>query len=255
MESAFEGCQSLTNLDLLNFKAPEIENMNNMFKNCKNLEYLDLSSFHTPKLISMNEMFLNCESLTSLDISNFETNKISNMNSLFQNCKNLLSLNISNFNLESVTDLKNMFNNCTKLDYINFQLYIDKNAPESINDILLNTPENMVICVNENDDTEKLVYVINLKICPTIFCGYEWKPKQKKILPDNTCAENYMIYSTQPNIISTHIPESTIIPIQSTIIPKESTIITKESTIIPKESTIIPKESTNTMVYLTIPLI
>ena len=245
MESAFEGCQSLTNLDLLKFKTPEVENMNNMFKNCKNLEYLDLSSFHTPKLTSMNEMFMNCESLTSLDISNFETNKISNMNSLFQNCKNLLSLNISNFNLESATDLKNMFNNCTKLDYINFQLYIDKNAPESINDILLNTPENMVICVNENDDTEKLVYVINLKICPTIFCGYEWKPKQKKILPDNTCAENYMIYSTQPNIISTFIPESTIIPKESTIIPKESTIIPKESTNIPNESTNTPIESTN----------
>ena len=79
--------------------------------------------------------------------------------------------------MDSVTSLKNMFENCYKLDYINLHLYDDHNNDDRLEHILDETPQNMVICIEENVHTEKLQYIIYLKICPTIYCGYDWKSK------------------------------------------------------------------------------
>ena len=43
----FNGCESLTSLDLSNFNTSSVENMENMFNGCKSLTSLDLSNFNT----------------------------------------------------------------------------------------------------------------------------------------------------------------------------------------------------------------
>ena len=277
MKGTFAGCSSLNNLDLSNFDTREVINMDNTFTNCRNLKSLDLSNFVTPKLTTMSEIFAECVSLTSLDISNFITNQVTNMFSLFKNCQNLLelnllsfetpnvnnmesmfsgcnkltTLNISSFNANSATTLKDMFLNCEKLDYVNFQLYIDLYDNTRLDGILTNTPQNMVICINNNSQTIKLIDIIFEKICPTIYCGYNWKPKQKIILPDGTCG--HMIETTQPIIMTTQmLLESTVLAettqiYESTEIKESTNIIEttqiKESTNIVETSQI--KESTN----------
>ena len=237
MKGVFEGCKSLTSLNLSNFDTSEVIYMDGMFKGCENLKSLDLSNFHTPNLQYINEAFTNCKSLISLEISNFVTNQVVNMESLFTGCNSLYSLNISNFNSDLAIILKNMFKDCDYLNYINFQLYKDRDEADRLNDILVNTPQNMVICINEDDTTEKLQQIIYEKICPTIYCGYNWKSKQKKILPNNTCVENNIIDSSEPHIIeSTELKETTN-SLQSTELINESTILIKESTEQKKELT------------------
>ena len=241
MKNVFKQCKALDYLDISNFDTSKVNYMDNMFTDCENLKYLNLSNFYTPNLLSMYKMFTNCKSLFSLDISNFDTHYITNMDSMFSGCIKLTTLNISNFNVDSVTSLKNMFENCYKLDYINLHLYDDHNNDDRLEHILDETPQNMVICIEENVHTEKLQYIIYLKICPTIYCGYDWKSKQKKILKNNTCVEYFMVETTEPNIITTEINiESTEIKESTNII--ESTEI-KESNNIMKSTYI--KESTN----------
>jgi len=40
----FEGCHSLTSIDLSSFVDYKISNINNIFKDCPSLEYIDISS-------------------------------------------------------------------------------------------------------------------------------------------------------------------------------------------------------------------
>ena len=47
MDNMFNGCESLTSLDLSNFNTSSVENMENMFNGCKSLTSLDLSNFNT----------------------------------------------------------------------------------------------------------------------------------------------------------------------------------------------------------------
>ena len=51
----------------------QVTDMNGMFNGCDSLTALDISSFDTAKVTNMTEMFEGCESLTDLDLSNFKT--------------------------------------------------------------------------------------------------------------------------------------------------------------------------------------
>ena len=56
--SMFNGCESLTGLDLREFRAcTAVTSMEMMFKNCKNLDYIDLSNFETGSLQYIKGMF------------------------------------------------------------------------------------------------------------------------------------------------------------------------------------------------------
>lgn len=64
----FQGCTSLTSLDLSTFDTSNVENMPWMFKGCTALVTLYLTNFDTSKIISgnCNEMFKNCSSLKTI---------------------------------------------------------------------------------------------------------------------------------------------------------------------------------------------
>ena len=115
MSYMFNGCTSLTTLDLSNFNTSNVTNINNMFDSCSSLTSLNVSNWNTASVINMNFMFEGCDSLTSLDLSNFDTSKVSYMKWAFRNCTSLTTLDLSSFNTSKVTMMGDMFSGCRKL--------------------------------------------------------------------------------------------------------------------------------------------
>ena len=122
----FNGCNSLTTLDLSNFNVANVTSTHyyygglaGMFQNCNNLMRLDLSNFDTSKAVKMNYMFSGCNSLIYLDISSFDTSNVTDMGNMFYNCSSLTELNVINFNTSNVTNMSRMFYGCSSLVTLN----------------------------------------------------------------------------------------------------------------------------------------
>ena len=145
MENMFNGCKSLSELDVSGFDTSSVTNMNGMFYvcesllelnasewntgnvtdmafmfwGCKNLMELDVSGFDTVHVTDMNCMFYDCEGLTKLDVSRLVTGNVTDMSRMFFGCKNVQNLDITGFDTSRVTDMNCMFYDCeglTKLD-------------------------------------------------------------------------------------------------------------------------------------------
>ena len=119
MFAMFEGCSNLENLDVSHFNTGNVTDMFAMFDGCSKLTVLDLSNFNTSNLTSMGLMFMGCSGLTSLDVSGFNTANVVDMNGVFRDCSGLKSLDLSNFNTAKVSDMSQMFAGCNNLLYIN----------------------------------------------------------------------------------------------------------------------------------------
>ena len=115
MTNMFFGCFSLTSLDLSGFDTSQVTNMASMFSGCSSLTSLDLSGFDTSQVTDMYGMFSGCSDLTSLDLSGFDTSQVTDMNSMFGGCSSLTSLDLSGFDTLQVTDMTNMFFGCSSL--------------------------------------------------------------------------------------------------------------------------------------------
>ena len=123
MYNMFDGCSSLTSLDVSGFDTSAVTSMDYMFQNCSSLTSLDLSNFDTSAVTDMRDMFNGCSSLTSLDVSSFNTSAITNTWKMFDGCSSLTSLDVSGFDTSAVTSMDYMFQNCsslTSLDLSNF---------------------------------------------------------------------------------------------------------------------------------------
>ena len=118
MRDMFNGCSSLTSLDLTNFNTAKVTDMKLLFANCSALESLDLSMFNTENVTSMPSMFNGATNLKTLNVSNFNTEKVNNMGHMFANCPNLTSLDLSSFNTKGVEYVDNIFKNCSNLTTI-----------------------------------------------------------------------------------------------------------------------------------------
>ena len=109
----FNGCTNITEIDLSNFDASNVNNMGVMFANCSSLTLINFSNFDTSQSTNIGTMFSSCTSLTSLDLSSFNTSKITCIDNLFYNCFLLTSIDLSNFDTSQVTYMFKMFYNCT----------------------------------------------------------------------------------------------------------------------------------------------
>ena len=69
MQSMFDGCESLSSINLANFNTSKVTALNHMFYNCKNLTTLDLTSFKTGNIESMDCMFAGCKNLKTIYVS------------------------------------------------------------------------------------------------------------------------------------------------------------------------------------------
>ena len=119
MRMMFQNCSSLTSLDLPGFDTSSVTDMRVMFQNCANLTSLDVSSFDTSNVIDMGAMFANCERLTGLDLSGFDTSHVTNMAAMFCICEDLTSLDLTGFDTSNVAYMSDMFCYCTSLTNLN----------------------------------------------------------------------------------------------------------------------------------------
>ena len=118
MGGMFEGCKSLTSLDVSNFNTANVTHMGGMFYDCRSLTDIDVSGFNTANVTNMAGMFGNCYALTSLDVSRFNTAKVTDMAQMFFCCLPLTSLDLSRFNTANVTYMYYMFAGCHDLTTI-----------------------------------------------------------------------------------------------------------------------------------------
>ena len=123
MSGMFDGCSSLTGLDLSCFETSAVTDMYGVFSSCGSLTHLDLTSFDTSNVTDMSSMFDGCRSLTSLDLTSFDTSSVTDMGSMFNDCMSLPHLNLTSFDTSKATDMAFMFSSCnslTSLDLSNF---------------------------------------------------------------------------------------------------------------------------------------
>ena len=124
-----------------------------------------------------NSMFYNCISLTSINFNNFDTSKVVDMEEMFNGCSSLTSLDLSGFDTSLVTWIDHLFNGCINLEYINlknfkeYQKYKDSDYYEKM---FYGVPDNVVICINENNNQNIIFPQIKQKTCYTIDCSDDW---------------------------------------------------------------------------------
>ena len=84
----FNGCSSLSALDLSNFNTANVTNMSNMFNGCSSLLALDLSSFNTAKVTNMESMFSGCIELKTILVDYmWITAQVSKSSLMFNSCR------------------------------------------------------------------------------------------------------------------------------------------------------------------------
>ena len=111
--SGFTNLESITNIGNLNTE--NAEDMSRMFNGCTSLTTLDLTGWNTSKVTDMINMFDGCTSLTSLNLSNWNTSELTNTIEMFKGCSSLTTLNITGWDTSNVTDTDDMFDGCTNL--------------------------------------------------------------------------------------------------------------------------------------------
>ena len=154
-------------------------NCNNMFNGCSDITEIDLSNFNSSFVTLMCYMFYGCSSLTSMNFNNFNTSQVTHMHDVFSGCTSLTSLNLSNFDISKVTWIYNLFNGCEKLEYINIQNFKDIKVV-TFNDMFVKVPDNVVICLDENNIGKNILPQIQKLNSFTIDCTNDWKLKKKK---------------------------------------------------------------------------
>ena len=106
-----------------NLNTENVTNMSCMFQGCSSLTSLDVTYFNTGNVTSMYHMFTLCSNLAELDVTHFNTEKVTDMFGMFSSCKGLISLDVTNFNTANVKEMSYMFWNCYKLK----EIYVSDN--------------------------------------------------------------------------------------------------------------------------------
>ena len=117
-EYMFDGMTNIIEIDLSNFDASNVINMNGMFKDCINLKKITFGDINTSLVENMDELFLRCKSLITIDRLDFDTISVKTMIRMFRNCESLLSIN-AEFNPQNVENFFDCFAYCFNLETIN----------------------------------------------------------------------------------------------------------------------------------------
>ena len=162
MMGMFEGCRSLTSIDLSNFNTSKVNHMSYLFERCSSLTCIDLSNFNTASTTEMSRMFEGCSNLAALDLSNFETANLQWMNRMFKGCSSLTSLNLSNFDTANVLSMSCLFEGCSELTHLTFgQDFSTEKITSSSNktDVFNGCPKLRYIDFFDSDDTDAITEV------------------------------------------------------------------------------------------------
>ena len=113
---------------------------------------------------------------------------------MFYGCSSLISVDLSNFNISEVEYMDYMFYGCENLQYINLEKYNESNYI-NMNNILYLVPENILFCLNKDNNISQIMKIINEKNCYNISCDNDWKSYQNKLIAENnTCIDNCSEY-------------------------------------------------------------
>ena len=157
MKYLFHYCYNLSSLDLSNFDTSSVTDMESMFSLCTSLTSINLSTFNTKNVENMLDIFAYCHVLTSVDLSNFDTSKVKNMKGIFYQCYKLRRIDLRNFNTSSANTLSSTFAGMgDNLVYVNIYSFIIKENT-SINHIFYSDPQNLKICINDEESRNKLI--------------------------------------------------------------------------------------------------
>ena len=116
----FEGFSNLTNISgLENLKMDNVTIPANMFDGCSSLTKLDLSSWNTENFGFLEAMFNECGSLTEVNLAGWKVANVTYMNYMFQNCSSLATIYVDDsWKLDEtgkVTGWLDVFNGCVSL--------------------------------------------------------------------------------------------------------------------------------------------
>ena len=107
-ERMFEGCSSLTRLDLRNIEMDNVTIALNMFSGCSSLQSLDTSKWNLGNLNNGAYMFYGCTSLQSLDTSKWNLGNLSSAENMFRQTK-ITTLDVRDWDLRKLTNTVYMF--------------------------------------------------------------------------------------------------------------------------------------------------
>ena len=120
----FQSLETIRNMAYLS--TVNVTNMQSMFDYCKNLTELDLHTFNTAKVTNMETMFSDCSQLVTLDISSFNTSNVTSMYYMFTYDDKLAHIYVGDgWNTDNVTKHERMFQYCGELPNYNYN-YLDK---------------------------------------------------------------------------------------------------------------------------------
>jgi surface protein len=111
---AFYEDSSLVDVTLTSFN--NCTTMANMFNGCSSLSVINVDSWNTPNLTDTSNMFRNCSSLVTLDLIDFNVSNITSYDGMFEGCSSLTEIYC--YNQETYDFLQNAVNaaglsNCT----------------------------------------------------------------------------------------------------------------------------------------------
>ena len=112
----FDGCESLTDIDISNWNMSSATSTYCMFSECYSLESVSLPDFsNSINLQTSSGMFMNCTSLTSVDLSRFSPPNLEYAQSMFHGCRALERADLSFLNSGKLKVLSQIFEECTSL--------------------------------------------------------------------------------------------------------------------------------------------
>lgn len=117
MTQLFDGCKSLTTINVSNMDMSHVTNIEYMFRNCQSLEYLDVSNWNVSNIFTMQGLFDGCSKLKRIDVSKWNVSSVMTMAYMFRNCI-FTVIDLGDWNTSSVTDSQSMFSGCENLTTI-----------------------------------------------------------------------------------------------------------------------------------------
>ena len=118
MNDMFKNCSKLTSIDTSGFTTTKaLSTTSSMFEGCENLTELNVLNFDISNVIYMSAMFKECSKLTELDLSNFvRSSERIWADQMFMSCSSLKTIYATDdFNLIPKSNISNMFLGCTSI--------------------------------------------------------------------------------------------------------------------------------------------
>lgn len=116
MKNMFKGCTGLEELRW-RINSKKVVDMSGLFEGCLSLSRVDLNILNTSKVIDMSRMFAST-AFEKLDLRNFDTHNVKNYVGMFEECSELEDIDISHFVFNGEIGIQGMFRWCDSIKEI-----------------------------------------------------------------------------------------------------------------------------------------